>query len=240
MKWSILALACLAPSATWGQQNTQPAVPVVTVSATATVEREPERAQLLLAVETTGPTAREASQANAARMDALIAALRRLGISGPNVRTISYNLQPAYAHSARPPDAGMTEPRITGYQASNMVQVTIDSVPRVGPIIDGAIQAGANRVASLSFELKDPQSARVEALRLAMVKAQAEAAAIARAAGQRLGAPLNITTGGYAVPFATEGFAMQARAMQDVPTPIEAGTLKVTAQVTVTYKLEGI
>jgi uncharacterized protein YggE len=235
MKWSIMAVALLAPGAAWAQQNVQQPVPSVTVSANATVEREPERAQLLLAVETTGPTAREASQANATRMDALIAALRGLGISGRNVRTTSYNLQPVYARNPREPEQ---EPRITGYRAMNMVQVTIDSVARVGAIIDGAVQAGGNRVAGLNFELKDPDSARVEALRQAVAKARAEAQAVAQAAGQRLGTPLNITTGGYAIPFAADAVAMRAGAMQDVPTPIEPGTLKITAQVTITFRLE--
>ena len=241
MKRILVALALAVPGVAAAQQVPTPPERTVTVTAVATVEREPERARLLLAVESTGTTAEQASQANAAKMDALVAALRRLGISGPLVRTVSYQLTPQYARDPRAqPVEQQGPPRIVGYRALNMVQVTIENVARVGAIIDAAIQAGANRVAGLDFELKDPQSARLEALRLAVAKARGEAEAMAQAAGQRLGPPLNITTHGFIEPRAMrmqEGAVMDM--MQAVPTPIEPGTLQVTANVTVTFRLEG-
>jgi uncharacterized protein YggE len=169
-------------------------------------------------------------------MDALIAALRQLRISGPLIRTTAYELQPEYANERPQPAERPGPPRIVGYRAVNMVQVIVDSVPRVGAVIDAAIRAGANRVADLRFELKDPQAARTEALRLAVARARSEAEATARAAGQRLGAPLTITTHGQPQPM--DRMAM-ARAAEAVPTPIEAGTLTVAASVTITYRLVG-
>ena len=79
MKRLVLALALTLPGVAAAQQTPTPPERTVTVTAMATVEREPERALLLLAVESTGTTAQQASQANAARMDALIAALRTAG-----------------------------------------------------------------------------------------------------------------------------------------------------------------
>ncbi|MGH7469540.1 MAG: SIMPL domain-containing protein [Longimicrobiales bacterium] len=238
MKRNLLALALLVPGAVVAQNVTPPERTVV-VSATGTVERDPERALLLLAVESTGATAQQATQANATRMDALIAEIRRRGISAAQVRTVSYQLTPEYARSPQPPvPERQGPPRIIGYRAANMVQVTIDSVARVGGVIDAAIQAGANRVAGLRFELRDPQSARLEALRLAVLRARGEAEAMASAAGQRLGPPLNINTHGEVEPRGFEMAGVRMDVAQAPPTPIEPGTLTITASVTITFRLD--
>src|SRR5690606_26587959 len=131
-----------------------------------TVERAPEEATLLLAVESEAQTAAEAGTANAAQMEQLVAALRQLGLGSDEIRTVGYNLNPIYGPQPDPRQA--ESPRITGYRAVNTVQVDIDSIARVGPIIDAALQAGANRVAGLDFELHDPEAARLDALREAM------------------------------------------------------------------------
>ena len=240
MKRFFVGLFILAAVSPVAAQQT-PTERTVVVNASATVEREPERAVIMLAVESTGTTARQAAQANATRMDAVIAALRRLGLTGGAVRTVSYELQPEYARDrerVEPADRN-APPRIVGYRAINMVQVTVDTVARAGGVIDAALQAGANRVANLSFELRDELAARLESLRLAVSRARSEAEAMAQAAGNRLGPALNITTGGYAIPrygrAAAMDMAMQAPAP---PTPIEGGMLSITAHVTVTFRLE--
>jgi uncharacterized protein len=91
-------------------------------------------------------------------------------------------------------------PQIAGYRAVNMVQVTVDTVSAMGRIIDTAIASGANRVANISFRLRDPHAAHLEALAIAMRNARREAEAVAEAAGERLGPALNISTGGYQPP----------------------------------------
>jgi uncharacterized protein YggE len=239
MKRFLYALALAAPVTVSAQQTPTPPERTVTVNANAMVEREPERAVILLAVESPATTAQQAAAANATKMTALMAALRRVGISGPNVRTVSYELQPQYANERpMPTEQRQGPPRIVGYRAINMVQVTVDTVARAGGVIDSAIAAGANRVAGLSFELRDPQSARNEALRLAVARARGEAEALAEAAGQRLGVPLNISTGGYAVPRFARDMSVSMEMAQAAPTPIEGGTLAVHANVTIVYKLE--
>ena len=237
MKQLMLGVLAAALPLQAGAQQTAPPERTVVVSASATVEREPERAVVMLAVESTGQTARAASQANATRMEAVVAALRRLGLTGRAVRTMAFELHPEYARQDRTSEG--VQPRIIGYRASNMVQVTVDTVARVGGVIDAAIAAGANRVANLHFELRDPQAARTEALRLAVAKARSEAEAMTQAAGERLGAVLNMTTGGYAIPRYAAAMDMAEVRMAAAPTPIEAGTLSVVANVTITFRLEG-
>lgn len=227
----LMLVLLLTPAVLGAQEPTRPHT--VTVSATGMIERAPDRAVLLVAVESFAATAQEASRENARKMEALLAALRRAGLTGDRVRTVAYSLEPEYDFST---DGGPRRPgenRLIGYRARNMVQVTIDDVERVGPIIDAAIAAGADRVAGLSFQLRDPEAARQDAIRQAIGKARAEAEAIAAAIGRPLGPALSVVTNGYGPPRPMYA----ARADMMTTTPIEPGTLEISASVTVVYGL---
>jgi uncharacterized protein YggE len=205
-------------------------IPFIQVSGTGSVDVAPDRARIRFAVETQAPTARTASQQNAERMDAVMAALRGTNAPGLDIETSGYDLQPVYA---RPDRDGA--PRITAYRALNHVLVTVDDVTAAGRLIDAAIGAGANRVASLSFEARDPGAARLEALQLAVERARQEAEAMAAAMGVPLGPPMEVH-GGAQVPGPRPMYRMEA-AVMDQSTPIEAGDQTITANVTIKYRL---
>jgi uncharacterized protein len=232
----LLAGALLLPATLPAQQVEQPRT--LTVSATASVERAPDQAVLVLAVESEATNARDASRANATKMERVVAALRDARIPADRIRTVGYELQPQYARENR----GQDPPRIVGYRAVNRVQVTIDAIDRVGPALDGAIEAGANRADQLFFRLRDASDARLEALRLATEKAKREAETIARAAGESLGPAQNIHTDSYMPPPPRPPVmyerAMAVDAAMRADTPVEAGVLSVSAQVTIVYRLD--
>lgn len=228
----------LAPLPAAAQEAPAERVRTLTVNATGTIEREPEQGLVLLAVESEAETGKAAADENAVKMDRLMRALRRAGIPERDIRTVSYQLQPQYARD----DRGQQPPRIVMYRAINMVQVTVDSVPRLGGIIDAAIGNGANRVANVQFQLRDYRAAHLEALGEAMRNARREAEAIAAAAGEQLGAALEIRSGGgHPPPPSPRAEYMRADAMGGPPPPtqIEGGTLSVTAGVNVVYELGG-
>lgn len=231
----IALILLLIPATAVAQQPTADEPRTLTVVGTGTVEREPERAVVMLAVESEAPTAREASQANAELMDAVIAAIRDADIPEGDVRTVSYQLNPVYR---RPPTEQGGTPEIGSYRAVNMVQVTVDDLDRLGRVIDTAIAAGANRVASLSFQLRDHDSARRAALEEAVANARAEAEAVASASDQRLGEPLSISTSmSRPIPPPRPMAMDMVQARAEVDTPIETGSLTVTATVNIVYEL---
>ena len=238
MKYVLVAAALMVSTLPANaQQPVRPADRVINVSATGTVQREPERAILTVAVESNATTAQAAASANARKMDAVIAALRRIGIAPPKVRTISYELHPDYAQPTRDnPNPGV---RVIGYRAINMVVVEIDTIAKVGGVIDATVAAGANRVHNLSFELRDNESARLEALRIATQRARAEAEVLATAAGQRLGAPLNISSSYHVEPRRYRMMAQAGAVMAPAAaTPVEGGTLSIVANVNIVYRME--
>ncbi len=208
--------------------------PTLNVSGTGTVEVSPDRARIVFAVETEAEGARETGEANALLMDRVITALRGTGIPDLRIETSGYSLSPRYA-----PRTGSEPQRIAGYTARNTVQVIVDDVDAVGRLVDSALDAGANRVAGLSFEIRDPEPHRQEALRRAVARARGEAEVMAEALGMRLGDPITVQ-GGAEIP-SPRGFDMARAdvmmAMEAAPTPVEAGLQTVRASVSIRYRL---
>jgi uncharacterized protein YggE len=203
--------------------------PFVEVSGSATVQVPADQAQVSFAVETRATDASEASAANATLMTRVIAAIRAASLQGLELETYGYSLQPQYATD----DQRVRS--IAGYAAFNNVRATIDDVDGVGSLIDVAIGAGANRVASIAFVASDPEPARAEALAQAVDNARTQAAVMARQLGYELGPPLEIRGGAERpIPYMLE--TMRAAQVADA-TPIEAGDSSVSANVTVRFAL---
>ena len=230
----LLGLIVSACSSTAGPVAAQDAprepLRTLSVSANATVVRSPDRAVLGLAVETVAQTAREAMRQNAEAMTAVIAALEELGIERSAIQTRSIGLDPRYR---RGPD--VEEPTIVAYRASNQLSVRVDDVDGLGRVVDAGIEAGANRVTGIQFEIADPEAAYHEALEKAVAQARREAEVTAAAMGETLGPAFQVSTGDVQGP--TPGPMMAAMRMESASTPVEPGELEVRASVQITFRL---
>lgn len=194
------------------------------LSATAEVSRAPDRATVSAGVVTQAATARAALADNARAMTAAIAALKRAGVAAADIQTASIRLNPQFRYADNQP------PQLTGYQATNQVNVRLRDLARTGDVIDALVSAGANQIDGPSFEVSDADAALDEARTAALAKARARAALYARAAGLHVGRILSIDEQSSAPPV-IRPMAMMA-AKRDA-TPIEPGeqTLSVTLQV---------
>lgn len=201
----------------------------LTVSGSATVRAPADRARLQVAVETEGATAEVAARENASVMARVVDRVRGvLGADGP-IETSGYRLTPRYAQ----PTQREAPPEIAGYQAINQLTVVVETVDRVGELLDAALEAGANRVTGLDFFASDTEALRLEALREAMARAQAEAETVADALGLVLLTPEHVQTRAGS---AGQAFRVSSEALA-IDTPIEVGSESVTASVTITYRL---
>ena len=200
--------------------------PFVRAAGQATVSVNPDLARIAFSVVTQAPTAQAASSQNATQVSSLIGQLQALLGSGASIKTINYSLTPNYVF---PRDGGI--PTLTGYTASNTVEVTTGDLGNVGRVIDTGIQAGANQVSGLQFGLKDDQPARTQALKLATAQAKVRADAMAAGAGMHTGAYHSIE----------EGVAVRAPVLgtgaAGPSTPIVSGRVDVEATVTVEIDL---
>lgn len=210
-----------AQGAPHGQQ------PHLVVLAHAEVEVVPDRAHLVIAVESRGRTSQAAATENARVQTAVLAAIRRAGIPAAQIRTQSVMVTPEYEY---PREGG--RPTVTGYQARNAVQVDARDLSRVGGVIDAALAAGATNVNGPNFALANPDSARRQALDAAVRKAMVDARVMAEAAGKRLGDVLEISSedGGQA-PMFDRATMVAMRGAEAAPTPIAAGLITIRSTV---------
>jgi len=201
------------------------------VTGASIVTANPDRAHVDVGVVTQAPQSQSAVSQNARTFNAVMVALRKAFGPGADIKALSYSLSPDYQYHA----SGGT-PTITAYTATNVVRVTIDDLARIGDVIDTATQAGANRVPSIQFALRDEESVRTQALREAAVKAKAEADSLAAALGLKVNRILTVEEGGpVMVPVREVSFARAA--ISGSPTQIQPGAIEVNANVTLTVEV---
>ena len=199
--------------------------PYVLATGQATVSTKPDQAIIDIGVITQGKTAVSVAAQNAKQTDAVLADLRKMLNASGQLRTTSYSVRPNYTRS------GATA-TISGYTATNVVEVTLDDLSQVGKVIDAGIQSGANNIQRLQFGLKNPQAARSQALREAAVQAKANADAIAAGLGVRVLRVLSVEESGPGRGAPLQGLERTSFAANVAPpTEVEAGTVDVTATV---------
>jgi uncharacterized protein len=221
-------LACLISRA-----FAQTATPVssIRVTGNAVVTANPDRARVDVGVVTQSPQSQTAVSQNASKVEAVLAALRKSLGPGAEIKTLSYSLNPDYQYRA---SSGPST--ISGYSATNVVRVMVDDLGKVGLVIDTAAQAGANRLPSIQFVLRDAQAARAQALKEAALKARAEAEVLAGTLGLKVNRILSVEEGGgVVVPMREVMFARAESA--SASTPIQPGTIDVNASVQLTVEV---
>jgi uncharacterized protein len=196
----------------------------IVVAGNGSVSAVPDRAQVSFGVSTSAKTASAALRANAAEMTKVIAALKGQGIAAADIRTEFVSLSPRYSQNG---DA------VIGYDAVNSVSATIRRLDKIGPTIDAAVDAGANQVSGPSLVRADSAGLYRVALRAAIANARAKARTIAAASGLRLRRITDVSESSSAPP----PTPLTEKAAADASTPVEPGTTRVEAAVTVTFSV---
>ena len=191
----------------------------ITVTGVGAVEAVPDEAGFSFGVVTTSATARGALAANAEQARALIAALKQAGVQARDIKTANVSVSPRYVDDGE---------QVRGYVAENTVSTTLPS-ERAGGIVDAAVAAGATQVSGPTFDRSDRTQLYREALREALRDARRKAEAVASAGGVALGDVTKAVEGAEAD---TPEFALAART---AAAPIEPGSERVEARLTVTF-----
>ena len=205
---------------------TQAAERLVTVTGEATVAAVPDMALIRIGVASQAKTAREASDANAKQMTAVLAAIKGAGIAERDVQTSRLSLQPQYDPNKSGPA------RLLGFQASNQVTVKIRDIDKLAGILDSAIAAGANEMSGIEFIVSEPGKLLDKARDQAIADAFRKAELYARAAGAKVGHVVAIMEEGSTPPPAYPMQALRAGAV-----PVARGEQTLRAVVTVSYEL---
>jgi len=187
-----------------------------------------DRVTVVLGVETRDASAAIAAAENARLMNETIAALLSAGVAESEIQTSSYSLSTSQAEE---PFGSEIRDESPEFIATNMVTFSMNRTDGVGKVLDAAVSSGSNRIQEISFSLIDPRPQKDLALTRAIEDAARKADTAARAAGVTLGRVLEISEGyGYVS-------ADTRSAVFDLATPIQAGSMEITASVTMTYEI---
>jgi uncharacterized protein YggE len=207
--------------------------PSISVTGTGRVSAAPNLARVQAGVTTEAARAEDAVRANNAAMQKVVAALGEAGIESRHVQTSRFDVFPIFDQSDPRVQGG--PPRITGYRASNQVQVEVHGVEKVGSVLDALVAAGANEIGGITFDVAEPAPLLDQARRLAWADARRKAALYAGEAGATLGRVLRIDETldrGGPIPMAYARAEMAAD-----KAPISAGELDLTVTVTASWAI---
>jgi len=192
----------------------------VTTTGHGVVTVVPDEASVTAGVHTQAASASDALSQNARLMNAVVAALKAAG--GTDLQTQQVSLYPQMND----------QNQVTAYVADNSVSATA-KITAAGALIDAAVAAGANTVNGPSLGVSGRDARYRDALGKAVEDARAKAQAIAKAGGFGVGQVSSVTEATASAPVPV----FQAVAAKSDATPIEPGTQDVTADVTVTFRI---
>lgn len=190
----------------------------------------PDLAVITLGVTTQADSAAEAMRLNAQQQSAVVQALKAAGLAAEDIQTSGLSLNPLRDYGEN------REPRVTGYEASNMVSVRVREIARLGEMMDAIVAAGANQIQGIDFLREDSARTQDAARRKAVKDAMHKARVLAEAAGLTLGPVRKMregSTGGGPQPMRM----MAADMAKEASTPVEPGQLSMSAQVEVEFAL---
>ena len=230
----MLALLASACAPTTVNQAAPPPLRTLSVSGSGEANLAPDIAYIYIGVHTEKLTAAEAVAENTTQTQALIAAIQDFGIDAKDIRTMNFSIWPMDKFD---PQTGSPTGEKT-YAVDNTVYVTVRELDTLGDLIDTAVEAGANTVNSVQFDVADKdealQSARAEAIKDAQAKAQE----LAQASGVTLGELQTINfVDSPMYPF-FDGKGGGGGAAEAAAVPIQPGQLTFTVTVNVTYLIK--
>lgn len=192
----------------------------------------PDVAVISAGVVTQSADAASAMAENATRMNRVIAALRKAGVSEADMSTSSVSLSPQYRYAQN------EVPVVTGYQANNTLSIRFRDVGRSGAILDALVKQGANQINGPTMTVDKPEAA-LDAARISAIKAAKDRASLyAAALGLKVKRVVSVNESQDFAPNPMPMMAMARDAGAEAKTEILAGESQIGVTVSVIFELE--
>jgi len=148
------------------------------VSGEGRVEAKPDSATIRLGVVAKGATEEVAKNNMNTSINRVLGALKDLGISEDKIKTENFNIYPEY-NSVRAPvtadSPGPDQNQIAGYTGNTNLSITVETAELANQVLDAGVEAGANQVGGIDFQVKDKTESMNKARELAVADAKKKA-----------------------------------------------------------------
>lgn len=209
---------------------------IISVVGSGEFSAKPDVAYLSLGVETQADTAKEAQSLNAAKIAKINTLLKDTWkIDAKDIQTGQFYVQPNYTYSEKEGQ------KVKGYTAQHTLNVTYRDLEKVGQLLDGVSQVGANRIDNIRFGTENPDQYQDLVIEKAMNNAKMKAAAIAKSAGRSLGIVVSVTqSGGGETPVYMAAEALQKNVATDMAasTAVEPGEVTMKTTLSVIFEMK--
>ena len=207
----------------------------ITVSDKGEVYARPDLAITTFSVTTEKKTVSQAMNENAEKMNAVIDFIKEQEVEDKDLKTTSFNIYPRYEWYEKTQFYPQGRRVLVGYEVRQSLQVKIRDMEKIGEIIQGATDAGANQVGDLQFTIDNEDEFKKQARGQAIEKAKDKAKELASQLGVKLVRITNFSESGIVPRYYALEEAL-GKGAGEVP-QIEVGENKIEVNVTITYEI---
>lgn len=229
--------AMLALSATIASiaQADEKVIPKLSVRGEAILYRPADQMELSVSVVSEGKDPRKTVAENNQKVNHVIAALDSAGLTKEEYQTSRYQIQPVMRY---PKEQENRPPYIDSYEVTNTIHIKTTKLDQAEAIIGRVVEAGANQIQDINFNLSNPRAYQQEAIATAYANAAADARVLAQAARVSIvGVASMELERNSPRPFPRMMTATFKSAGSAANVPLEIGDVEVTANVNVTYEI---
>lgn len=205
----------------------------ISVSGKGEIYAKPDLALVTFSVRNEAKQVPEAIKENSEKMNKVISSLKQQGIAEKDLKTTSFNIYPRYEYRK---DGTGIYPRnkrvLVAYEVTQSLQVKIRDLSKVGKIIQGATDNGANQIGNLQFTIDKQDELKAKAREMAIKQAKSKAKQIASQLGVHLVRVTNFSENSSVPPYYRH---IEAK---ELTPQIETGENKIESNVTITYEIQ--
>lgn len=204
-----------------------------TINGEGKISAKPTLAEVDLGLFSEGRDVPTVQDANTVKVNAIIAAMKQLGVADADIQTSNYNIAPKFEYTD-----GVSN--VVGYTVSQNLNIKVRDLTKVGAVLSKAGELGANQVNGVRFTIDDPTSVQQEARTKAIEDAKKKAQELANAMGVKIVKIVTFSeSSGGSTPQPMFAYSAMDSAKAVAPVPnIQTGSLDVQSDVSVTFEIQ--
>ncbi len=246
--FGVIVAMVMISSAIWlladTARKTEEAASTITVSGTGTIYTKPDLALATVSVVSEAKTVMEAMADNTQKMNAVIESVKSQGVEEKDLKTTNFSIYPRYEYEKVEVDIYSSyyptgKRTLVGYDVNQSLQIKIRDLTKIGAIIQGATDKGANEVSNLQFTIDEQDAIKAQARKEAIDKAKTKAKELAKELGIRLIKISSFNESGstpYYYSYDTKSAAPVGMGGAEEAS-IQTGENKIEVTVSITYEI---
>lgn len=228
---------------------------VVTVNGIGEVTAVPDVASFSFSVTETSKQIADAQDTASKKMNAIIDALKSLGIDEKDIKTTGYNTYPKYEYqrsvcpTLSPESMSVSSAYfpctdgkqvLIGYEVSQSITVKVRKTSEAGKVLSKVGELGAKNISGLNFVVDDIEKVKAEARDLAIKDAKEKAKVLQKSLGVRFSKITSFYENGNYPSYGyggdmMDGGVMSAKAVSVPQIPV--GEDKIVSNISITYEV---